>query len=54
MTDLRAGKTFYISWAEWVDFCDEYKIDPHKESECSIGLGGGDCYSVAIHEEDKE
>ena len=50
MTDPRAGKTYQISFPEWIQFCAEQDIDPVENCECGFDLGGGDSYTVACYE----
>lgn len=50
MRDLRVGKTYRLSWKEWVIFCAEQKIDPVENCEFGFNLGGGDSYTVACYE----
>jgi len=34
--------THYISkWEEWEQLCGEHGVDPHKEVEFGVDLGGG-------------
>jgi len=51
MRDPRAGKTYRLSWPEWIQFCAEQGMDPIENCELSFDLGGGDSYTVACHEE---
>ncbi|MCK4759333.1 MAG: hypothetical protein KAT69_04760 [Candidatus Aminicenantes bacterium] len=50
MADPRAGKTYQISFPEWIEFCAEQGIDPVENCECGFDLGGGDSYTVACYE----
>ena len=48
MTDPRAGKAYYLNWDEWRTFCFDNRENPHKQTELSFDLGGGDYYTVAL------
>ena len=48
MTDSRAGKTYYLTWDKWREFCFEQRENPHKITELSFDLGGGNYYTVAL------
>lgn len=50
MMDPRSGKTFQISFPEWIEFCAEQGIDPIENCEHGFDLGLGDSYTVACYE----
>jgi len=52
--DCRAGKTFQISWPEWIIFCNEQGIDPIENCELGFDLGGGDSYEIVCYDQPDE
>ena len=50
MTDPRAGKTYSLTWEQWVEYCAEHNINPHQQCEDGYDLGGGDSFTVACHD----
>ena len=48
MTDPRAGKTYYLGWDKWREFCLEQQENPYKQTELSFDLGGGNYYTIAL------
>ena len=46
----RAGKTFQLSWPEWLEFCAEQDIDPIENCEHGFDLGLGDSFTVACYD----
>ena len=50
MMDKRAGKTFELSWPEWVKFCAEHDTDSIENAEYGFDLDGGDSYTVACYD----
>lgn len=51
MTDPRVGKTYQLSWEEWVEYCAKHSIDPRKHCEDGKDLGGGHSYTVVCYDE---
>lgn len=51
MADPRAGKTYSLTWEEWVEYCAERGIDPRKHCEDGEDLGGGDIFTVVCYEQ---
>lgn len=54
MTDPRAGKTYHLSWSEWVRFCTEQSIDPIENCEHGFDLGGGDSCTMVCYDQPDE
>ena len=54
MTDPRAGKTYYVSWEQWVKYCIEHGLNPYEQCEDGQDLGGGDSYTVVCNDDPPE
>jgi hypothetical protein len=56
MTDRRAGKVFLAHWDEWAELCREQNEDPREVDELTIGLSGGNFFTIRFDGEppDKE
>jgi len=50
MPDPRAGKTYSLTWQQWVAYCAEHGLDPYEQEEDGYDLGGGDSFTIACYE----
>jgi len=46
MADRPRGKVFLAHWDGWVELCREQNEEPREADEISIGLGGGNYFTV--------
>jgi len=51
MADPRTGKTYQLTWEQWVAYCAEHGIDPYEQEEDGYDLGGGNSFTIACYDE---